>query len=73
MPQYGLPSWEEGGNRAGKGKNQELAGLCLHAVAGPAPVIVGLCKAVVAMARQLWESQVEELCFGVVGGDSEPP
>lgn len=57
----------------GKGKKQELAGLCLHAITGPAPVVVGLCKAVVAMAQQRWESQVEEQCFGVVGGDSEPP
>lgn len=30
-----------------------------------------LCKAVVAMAQQRWESKVEERCFGVVGGDTE--
>lgn len=53
-------------------KKQEPVGLCLHAIAGPAPVVVGLYKAVVAIAQQRWESKAEERCFGVVGGDTEP-
>lgn len=72
MPWQGLPPWKSSGSRAGKGKNKSLR-VCACMPSLVLPIAAGPCKAVVAVARQCWESREEERCFGVVGGDAEPP
>lgn len=54
-----MPPWEYGGNKAGKGRVKNCA---FVSVCSPAPVVAGLCKAVVAVA---WQSKAEGWCFGV--------